>query len=78
MQEQGKGGGKLEVASHRILEARTTLEVTIECVGDIQNALDVLHAERLAIVDCQGLGGADSVLDLIASFVSIQSLASVG
>ena len=56
--------GSLEVPSHRILVACSTLQVTIESIRDIEDTLDVFHAERLLVVNGQGLGSADCVLDL--------------
>ena len=54
----------LEVSSHGILEARTTFEVAVESIRDVEDALDVLHAQRLFVVHCQRLSGADCVFDL--------------
>lgn len=54
----------LEVSSHRILKARATLQIPIKRIRDIQNTLDVLHAERFALVDGECLSGSNGVLDL--------------
>lgn len=56
--------GSLEVPSHRILVACSTLQVAIESIRDIENTLNVFHAERLLVVNGQGLRGSDCVLDL--------------
>jgi hypothetical protein len=55
----------LEVPSHRILEAWSTFQVAIECIRYVEDTLYVLHAQRLFVVYCERLGGADCVLDLI-------------
>lgn len=54
----------LEVAAHGIFESGSAFEVAIEGVRDVEDALDVLHAEGLLVIDGQGLGGADCVFDL--------------
>jgi hypothetical protein len=53
-----------KVAPHCFLESWTTFQVPVKCVRNVQDALDVFHAERLLIVDSQGLSGADCVFDL--------------
>jgi hypothetical protein len=60
----GRRGRGLEITPHRILESGSTFQVAIECVRDVENALNVLHAQRLIVVYSQGLGCADCVLDL--------------
>ena len=58
------GGDRLEVATHGILEAWSAFKVSIESIRDVENALDVFHAERFFVVDGQSLGCADCVFDL--------------
>ena len=60
---------RLEVSSHRILVAWSALQVTIKGVGYIQYTLDMFHAERFLVVDCQSLCGTDCVLDLKTELV---------
>ena len=60
----GRRGRGLEIPPHCILESGSTLQVAIEGVRDVKNALNVLHAQRLIVVYSQGLGCADCVLDL--------------
>lgn len=55
---------RLEVSSHGILVTWSALQVTIKCVGYVQYTLDVFHAKRLLVVDCQSLCSAYCVLDL--------------
>ena len=55
---------RLKVMSHRLFETWATLEVLVKCSRNIENTLDMCHAERFAIVDSQSLGCADCVLDL--------------
>lgn len=64
MRVKKKIRGGLEVTAHSIIEASSTLKIAVESVGDVEHALDVLHAERLAFVHSQSLGGADGVFDL--------------
>jgi hypothetical protein len=59
-----RGGSKLEVATHSIVEASAAFQVPIKGIGDIKYTLDMFHAERFLFVDCERLGGADCVLDL--------------
>lgn len=54
----------LEVSSHSILKARSALQVSVKAEQHVQDPLDVLHAEWLALVDSQRLCSADGVLDL--------------
>lgn len=58
-------GCRLKVPTHRILKTWSTLQVTIKGIGDIEDALDVFHAQRLALVDSESLRGADGILDLL-------------
>ena len=54
----------LEIAPHGILVARAALEVALEVGLHIQHLLDVVHRERLALVDGQRLCRAHRVFDL--------------
>lgn len=54
------------VTPHGVLVRLASLEVQVEAVLDVEDLPDVLHAERLALVDGQRLRGADRVLDLPA------------
>ncbi len=56
---------RLEVPPHRILEPRAALQIAVESIRDIQNALDVFHREGFPLVDGEGLRGADGVFDLV-------------
>ena len=42
----------LKVTPHRILEARSTFQVAIESVRNVEHPLNVFHAQRLLIVYC--------------------------
>lgn len=42
----------LKVTPHRILEARSTFQVAIESVRDVEHPLNVFHAQRLLVVYC--------------------------
>ena len=61
---QIRRGVGLEIPPHGILESGSALQVAIESVRDVENALDVFHAQRFIVVHSQGLGCADCVLDL--------------
>lgn len=57
--------GRLEVPPHGILEAWAALQVAVESIRDVEDALDVLHAQRLLVIHCERLRRADCVFDLL-------------
>ena len=64
MQRTRPRGERLRVTPHSINITRPALQVPIERLGHIEHALDMVHRERLPLVQRQGLGGADKVLNL--------------
>ena len=52
------------IAAHSIEIAGSPLEVAIEALSNFQDPLDVFHGEFLLVIDCEGLGCADTVLNL--------------
>lgn len=56
----------LEVATHSILVPGPALQVLLKVLLDVEHFADVTHAEGLALIDGEGLGRADGVLDLAA------------
>ena len=63
--KDSKWKDRLEVATHSILETWSSFEISVKSVRDVENALDVLHAQRLFVIDSEGLSGANCVFDLL-------------
>ena len=55
------------VTSHSLHIARSTLQIPLEGLGNIQHFDDVFHTERFLLVDREGLSGAYCVLDLFVA-----------
>lgn len=55
---------RLEVATHSIFITSTTFKIAIKGIRNIKDTLDVLHTKRFLIIDGEGLGCADCILDL--------------
>ena len=56
----------LVVASHCVLVAWTTLQVSLKGLCHIKHLDNMRHAERFIFVESEGLGGADSIFYLSA------------
>lgn len=56
----------LKVAAHSVLVPGPALEVLLEVLLHVEDLADVPHTKGLALVDREGLRGADRVLDLAA------------
>lgn len=78
---EGKGESLLEslvVTSHGIFKPGTALEITIKSIRDIEDPLDMLHAQWLMVVDSQGLRCSDGVFDLFEELASHLSIITKG
>lgn len=55
---------RLKVAAHGVLETGAALQITVKRHLHLKDLADVVHRQRLPLVDSQSLGRADGVLDL--------------
>lgn len=56
----------LVVAPHSILITRSTLQISLECLRNIQHFDDMFNAERLLLVNSESLCRTHCIFDLIA------------
>jgi hypothetical protein len=66
-------GVRLEVSTHSLLITRPTFQIAIKSIRNVEDALDVRHAEGFFVVYCEGLGGSDGVLDLCLRLESVST-----
>ena len=53
------------ITPHSLDVARSTLQVPLKRLGDIEHFDNMFHGERFLLVDGEGLGGAHGVFDLL-------------
>ena len=52
------------ITPHSLHIPRSTLQIALKGLGDIEHLDNVFHTEGFLLVDGEGLGGADGVFDL--------------